>query len=270
MKYTQVRQPIVEGLFYPADPELLKNKITKLLADNKCKRNIGNRLIVPHGGWDYTGEYIALGFNSLPNKVFKRVIIISNVHREFCNNIILPEAEYFNITNKKLKVDLDAIKTIKKIGKKVIISNTPHMEEHGIEVVLPFINYLFPKAKIVPILLGKTIVSLVRNLSDILKEISTEDTLIITTSNFSEYEQLEQSEKLGELGVDLVCNGKMGELVELTRTNKLKTCGAGAISSLILYKDYSSINILKKGLTPQTPLSGGKATFYSTLFFNEA
>lgn len=269
MKYINIRQPIVEGLFYPDDPQKLKDKIANLLFDNKCERGTGNRLILPHGGWDYIGDYLALGFNSLPEKNFDKVIIISNVHREFVNNIIIPEAEYFLIAGTKIKVDLDAMKTIKKIGKKVITSNIPHMEENGIEVMLPFINHLYPKAKIIPILLGKTVVSLVRNLSNIIESLEDENTLIIVSSNFSSYEKEIYAEKSGKLGIDLTCQGKMGEMVELTRTNKLNTCGAGAIASLILLGKYRDIKILKEGLTPSTPLSGGKATYYGSLFFNK-
>jgi len=267
MKYIDIRQPIVEGLFYPDDNEELKDKISSLLLKNKCDRGSGNRLILPHGGWDYIGDYLALGFNSLPEKDFKRVIVISNVHREFVNNIIIPEAEYFLINGKKMKVDLDGIKTIKKVGKKVVQSNIPHMEENSIEVILPFVENLYPNAKLIPILLGKTVVSLVRNLSNVIEALEDENTLIIVSSNFSSYEKEAMAKKSGRLGIDLTCSGKMSEIVELTRTNKLGTCGAGAIASLILLGKYNKIKVLKEGLTPSTPLSGGKATYYGSLFF---
>lgn len=259
-----IRQPIVQGLFYPETPGKLKEKIEILMENNKCEKLGGNSLILPHGGWDFTGDYIATGFNSLLQKDYKRIIIISNVHREFSNSIIIPEARYFLIGDKKVKVDLDAIKVIEKEGRKVIKSNIPHMEEHGIESILPFTTQLYPNAKIVPILLGKTVVSLVRNLSNIIKSIKNSDTLVIVSSNFSEFIKMERSKEIGELGINLVKNGKPGELVELSRTNKLQTCGAGAISSLILLADYKEIKLLKYGMTKQTPLSGGKATFYGT------
>ncbi|MGL1890427.1 MAG: AmmeMemoRadiSam system protein B [Spirochaetaceae bacterium] len=263
----KVRQPIVEGLFYPSDPKQLTDKINLLLESNKTEQQNGSTIIIPHGGWDYTGDYIATGLNSITQKQYKKVIIISNVHRELSNTITLPEAEYFLIAGKKIKVDLNDIKKIKKIGKKVNISNIQHMEEHGIETILPFINHLYPEAKIVPILLGKTIVSLVRNLSNIITEIKDRDTLLIISSNFSGYEKEQVSLDIGKLGIELTTNGKMADLVELTRTNKLKTCGAGAISSALLLADYKNIEVLKEGLTEQSSLSGGKATYYGTLIF---
>lgn len=268
-EHIEIRQPIVQGLFYPEDPKALKNKIENLMDNNISEKFDGDSLILPHGGWDFTGDYIAKGFNSLPDKNFKRVIIISNVHREFDNTITLPEARYFLIGDKKIKVDLDAIKTIMKEGKKVVKSNIPHMEEHGIETVLPFVQNLYPEAKIVPILLGKTIVSLVRNLSNIITSIKNEDTLVIVTSNFSEYIKEDRSKEIGELGTSLVSTGKLSELIELTRTNKLQTCGAGAIASLILPGDYNEIKLLKAGVSEQTPLSSGKAAYYATFIFNK-
>lgn len=264
-----IRQPIVEGLFYPDDPDTLKDTIEQLLRDNPWETINSNTLILPHGGWDYTGSYIAKGFNSLPDKNFSRIIIISNVHREFSNTIYLPEATSFKICNKNIPVDKEAVNKLKEKGKKVEVSNIPHMEEHGIETILPFVSNRYPKSKIVPILLGKTIVSLVRTLSNMIKEILDEDTLIIVSSNFSEYEKESRSEEIGKKGVDLTVNGKLSELVELTRTNKLKTCGAGAISSILLLKQHKEIVVLQEGLTPQTPLSGGKATYYGALTFKQ-
>lgn len=264
-----VRQPLVEGLFYPDEPQMLKSRIKELLESNKSQVIDSNTLILPHGGWDYTGDYLAKGFNSLGHTKFNRVIVISNVHREFSNNIILPESKKFRITDQKIKVDKKALDIIKKRGKKVITSNIPHMEEHSIETILPFISYLYPNAEIVPILLGKTIVSLVRNLTNILNEIKDNNTLVIISSNYSSYEKEEISRTNGELGIDLTIKGKMGELVELTRINKLKTCGAGAISSAILLGDYSDVVVLKQGLSPQTPLSAGKSTYYASITFRK-
>lgn len=267
MKYTKVRQPIVEGLFYPESKEEADKKVDYLLEKNSCPRKNGRILILPHGGWDYAGEYIAAGFNSLPEKKFSRVVIISNVHREFCDNIIIPEAEYFSTNGKNIRIDLDAINTIKRNGKKILVSNIPHMEENSIEIILPFISRLYPEAKIVPILLGKTIVSLVRNLKDIISQVDNDDTLIVISSNFSSYIKKDQAHEIGRQGISLTRNGKMAELVELTRTNKIQTCGAGAISSIILLGGYSEVEVLKEGLTPETPLSGGRATYYGSLIF---
>jgi len=260
-----IRQPIVEGLFYPDDNYNLNNEILRLLAENPTEVGTGNKIILPHAGWECIGDYLALGFNSLPKKDFNKVVIISNVHREFINNIILPESQYFQLIDKKIKVDLDCIKQIKECGKKVIFSDSHHMEEHGIEVVLPFINHLYPNAKIVPILLGKTVVSLVRILTNIIKTIEDEKTLIVITSNFSGYERKDISKELGELGLDLIKSGKMGDLIELTRTNKLKVCGSGAIGNAnpfqcvaCLPNEYASINHLN---CYASPLNCEKRTF---------
>lgn len=262
-----VRQPIVEGLFYPEESEAAEKRVKELLQNNPSEIKTSKHLIVPHGGWDFVGDYIALGFNSLKPLKYKKVIIISNVHREFENKIILPDYKSYLINNNKITVDKEAIKHITKKGKKVEISNIPHMEEHGIETLLPFISYLYPNAKIVPILLGKTIVSLVRNLTNIINEITDDDTLVIVSSNFSDYRKEEEAKKLGKTAVNLTREGKLSELVEETRTNRLKTCGAGAIASLILLKDYREIKVLKEGLSKGSPLSGGRGTYYGTIGF---
>lgn len=264
-----IRESIVEGLFYPSDPQELSKRIDELLKNNPQKRRRGDYLILPHGGWDYAGDYIASGFNALPDKLYKRAIIISNVHRELTNTVTIPVARYFRVADQKIKVDLDMIKTVERVGKKVVKSNTPHMEEHAIETVLPFLTHLYPNIKIIPILLGKTIVSLVRNVSTIIEAVKDDDTLVIVSSNFSSYEKEDRSEKFGKSGISLTLSRSPGELIEQTRTNKLQTCGAGAIASLQLLGDFDDITVLKEGLTPQTPLSGGKATYYASLILEK-
>ena len=91
----EIRQPIVEGLFYPDDITQCDNKIETLLRDNPSTKYHSRSIIIPHGGWDICGNYIAKGFNSLKRTDFNRVIIVSNVHREKCDNIPLSEYNFY-------------------------------------------------------------------------------------------------------------------------------------------------------------------------------
>lgn len=266
---TDVRQPLVEGLFYPGNREDLKKEVHRLLGESRTQPGDYNTLVLPHGGWDYTGPFLADGFKAVSEKSFTRVVIIGSVHREFTDRVILPEARSFLISGKEIKTDREAIKALKKEVKKLQISNTPHMEEHSLESVLPFISVLWPEARIVPILLGKTIISLVRTLKNGVEMLRDENTLVIVSTNFSTYDRESRAEEAGKSGVDLFLKGQMSELVELSRTNKIDICGAGALASLLLEDSRCEKKVLRQGLSNTSPDKKENAAYYASICWNK-
>jgi AmmeMemoRadiSam system protein B len=77
-----VRKPAVAGAFYPADKAELQKQVNSFLA-NARKVDIKGRilaLVVPHAGYEYSGQVAAYSFKQLEGIDFKKIIIISPSH----------------------------------------------------------------------------------------------------------------------------------------------------------------------------------------------
>jgi len=77
-----VRKPAAAGSYYPADKEILSDKINTFLSVAKEQRKNKELkiLIVPHAGYDYSGAVAGWGFRQLEGSDYKKVILVGNSH----------------------------------------------------------------------------------------------------------------------------------------------------------------------------------------------
>ena len=118
-----------------------------------------------------------------------------------------------------------------------IKNDIPHLEEHSIEIQLPFVQYFFPKADILPILIGKpsqaNITMLARALETVFAE-TFDSTLIVISSNLCAYSNEKEASHSVELLFDLIEKKDAIELLNRLNQKEIKACGAGGIASLFL------------------------------------
>jgi AmmeMemoRadiSam system protein B len=143
---TTDRQPFAAGRFYSADKETLKKDLS-ILFEN-CKKsppNLSVRAIIsPHAGYVFSGEIAAAAFSSIPrNAVYKNIFIIASSHVMYFDGASVYNSGDYITPLGKLPVN-------KEIANKLIIENKvfqfptdAHVQEHSIEVQLPFIQTYF-------------------------------------------------------------------------------------------------------------------------------
>lgn len=148
-----IRYPYFADKFYPADSILLKRTVETFLNDATPKNNMNPiALILPHAGYIYSGQIAADGFNQIRGNDYELIVILGTNHTTagFSQNAIYPKGE-FQTPLGSLMVDEESAHDLMEINKDVIPHLSAHAKEHSIEVQLPFIKYLFPKTKILPI-----------------------------------------------------------------------------------------------------------------------
>lgn len=108
--------------------------------------------IVPHAGWDYSGAVAAHAFESIRRKSRPTTFIFfGTAHRWTGGNAVYARGAWATPLG-EIAVDEELAAQIL-VGSNGLASENPaaHDGEHAIEVELPFVKYLFPDAKIVPI-----------------------------------------------------------------------------------------------------------------------
>lgn len=152
----RTRRPIVAGQFYPADFESCLEEIKECLEARTPKQPLPNQIvagIVPHAGWMFSGSLAALVFSAIKHrhKDVGTFVIFGAAHGYFGSKPAVDESALWETplgdvaTDKAVADDLLA-------GKLVVCDSQAHSREHSIEVQVPFIQYLFPQAQILPII----------------------------------------------------------------------------------------------------------------------
>lgn len=147
------RSPIVAGMFYPADEPSCRRQVRACLEAIRIEAPAGTVCggIVPHAGWVYSGPTAGTVFQAIaaqePPETF---ILFGAVHTWGVNEACLYGHGAWRTPLGDLAVDEDLAAAITSQAG-IVDRPQAHAEEHSIEVQLPFIKYLFPSARIVPI-----------------------------------------------------------------------------------------------------------------------
>ncbi|GAB4369173.1 MAG: hypothetical protein Kow009_05840 [Spirochaetales bacterium] len=232
----KVREPIVEGLLYPEDPTVLKDLIAQYEATIPDPAGSSIGILTPHAAYDRCGALIARAFHTAGNRPVERVILIGSVHRDEEEAIFLPESNRFRTPLGTLSVDEEAVEALFTSGTRFAKNDIPHLEEHCLEIQLPFLSYHFPGVKILPILIGKSTRSNIQLLSHALKGLFShqwEKTLFVVTSNASHITLPHKAEKEADRFLELAQRHDWKSLILERSSNLIGACGAGGVATLI-------------------------------------
>ena len=180
-----VRLPAVAGRFYPGNPGRLGEMVDHLLdavavppADPMPKA-----LIVPHAGYIYSGPVAASGYARLRREggTLRRVVLLGPSHHVAFHGLALPEAEAFETPLGTVETDGEALAQVPALRR----SEAIHRPEHSLEVQLPFLQRVAPKAKLVPLIVGEATPFQVAEVLEALW--GGPETLVVVSSDLSHY-----------------------------------------------------------------------------------
>ena len=184
----RVRPPAVAGLFYPDDAEELKQMVLGFLGSARASAHpLPRGIIAPHAGYRYSGPIAASAyapFFGQDNGRYRRIVLLGPSHRVGFQGLALPEARAFQTPLGVVQIDGPAAEELLKLPG-VIESDEAHAREHSLEVHLPFVQLLFPGARIVPVLTGRPAPGQVRQaIRTLLKD---DGDLLVVSSDLSHY-----------------------------------------------------------------------------------
>ena len=225
----QVREPVVAGMFYYADPDNLRENLNELFSGLEQKEKY-NSVISPHAGYTYSGKTAAKAISSL--KPAETFIILGPNH-----TLIGPE---FSIMGRgswktplgETKINEDISRRLKR-NRLLEEDSLAHEQEHSIEVQLPFLQYRFPDFKIVPISIANTSYSSVflshcRSIGASIAEL--DNVSIIASSDFSHYIPWEEAKKKDGEAIKCIETLDVKGFFETLQKNDASICGFGPIA----------------------------------------
>jgi len=151
-----VRQPAVAGQFYPAGRaecvRMIESALPDQLPDDLPEEILGG--VVPHAGWAYSGPtaartYAAVRARTTPDTF----VLFSAVHRWGAARPAVYARGAWATPLGEVSVDTALARDVLQEGEGILVdAPEAHAGEHSAEVQAPFIQHLFPRAHILPIL----------------------------------------------------------------------------------------------------------------------
>jgi AmmeMemoRadiSam system protein B/AmmeMemoRadiSam system protein A len=182
-----VLRSTLAGSWYSADPDVLTRQFDEFFrkADVKPKQN-AIAMILPHAGYQYSGQTAAFGLKTADKK-YKRIVVIGFAHRAYLEEILsVPRATHFETPVGQIPLDTEFITELLKFP---MFQNLPYAlnQENSVEMELPILRYRYQDFELVPIVAGRCSLETIKAVAEILRGLIDAETLVVASSDFVHY-----------------------------------------------------------------------------------
>ncbi|MGC8982415.1 MAG: AmmeMemoRadiSam system protein B [Desulfurococcaceae archaeon] len=271
----RIRNPVVAGYFYPREEKKLveiiewafKHRLgpgtlpqTSLVRD---KSVIG--YVVPHAGYTYSGPVAAHAYHDMALRgAPETIVILGTNHTGYGKPISVYPGGAWKTPLGLLEVDSELGKKIVENSELADLDTYAHLEEHSVEVQLPFIQYIFKDRppKILPIVVGvhtpEAAADLAKSIALAVKELG-RDVLILASSDFNHYEPHDVTAKKDMDAIRKVLELDTEGFYNVMLSENISICGPGGIMTLMeVTKSLGGKAVLLKYAT-SGDVEGGRA-----------
>lgn len=186
----EIRPAAVAGQFYPSDPKKLTLAIQEFMKDAvavKTEKPVA--IIVPHAGYIYSGQICADAYRQASGNGYDLVVILGTNHTapDFGKISVFSKGVYQTPLG-NAPVDEAVALEILAQDKNCTSDTNVQEREHSVEVQVPFVQVVFPSAKILPVVIGKPDPAMCADFGRALgKVLRNRKALIVASSDLSHY-----------------------------------------------------------------------------------
>jgi AmmeMemoRadiSam system protein B len=178
----QARKPVVAGQFYPGQHDACIDEINDFIYAIVLNELLPETIvagIVPHAGWTFSGSLAAMVFAAIRQQHEKvhSFIIFGAAHGYFGPVPAVCDRGFWELADEIIEAGPSRSDC------------SAHRNEHSIEVQIPFIQYLFAGAKILPILVppAEQAISLGENIGEIISRSEDRKIVCIGSTDLTHY-----------------------------------------------------------------------------------
>ncbi|MCP5104163.1 MAG: AmmeMemoRadiSam system protein B [bacterium] len=227
-----IRRPAVAGSFYPGSKATLEKELKDYITFSGEKKKIIG-LISPHAGYVYSGACAGKGFGSV--EVPRTVIILGVNHRGMGDPFAVDGNDFWSTPLGDVALDRELARNLVEDSKIFSIDSTAGAMEHSLEVQVPFIRYVNPDAKIVPITIscmdlsylmegGREIARLIEGRSDV---------LIVASTDMSHYISAENAKIEDQKAIDKILAMDPEGLFRTVVRERISMCGMAPTTMML-------------------------------------
>jgi MEMO1 family protein len=237
-----IREPVVSGQFYPSSPEELKPMIRGMVDEKVTKEDVIG-YYAPHAGYIYSGPVVGATISRVNLK--DTFVIMGPSHTGIGAPFSIMTEGTWRTPLGDVEIDAELAKAILCSSSYLKEDRSAHLQEHSIEVQLPFIQYFKADIKFVPIILSHANASVYRSIGRaIAKAIkdSGKEVVIVASGDMNHYESQKITHTKDRQAIESILKLEAGELLERVREFNISMCGYGTAASLIYAaKEFGSV-----------------------------
>lgn len=254
-----IREPIVAGQFY--EDRRLREQLESFFSGIDVPQNKDLKACIsPHAGYAFSGRCASYAFSNMPKA--DTYVILGTSHEGHANSVSFAD----------WKTPLGVLKNDLEFSRKLDIINNEaaHDREHSIEVQLPFLQFVHPDARIVPIAVSdhKDVARKIRKAGkDLGRKI-----IVIASSDFTHYGPMynyvpftdsvrEKLYKLDKDAIDLILKLDTEGFLQYVQRTGATICGKEPVAALL---EYCRLAEIGRGELLEYYTSGDVIGDYST------
>ncbi len=252
------RPPAVAGQFYEEEGAKLARQVEACFLDPRGPgelpphhRSIDRSIraaIVPHAGYRYSGPIAARAFFELAKQRPAPVVLILGVDHQGAGAPFALSNRPWATPLGRVDVDPELVRDLAQSP--IVVDERAHGPEHSIEVELPFLQYVEPNPRIVPLMVRHApFETLYRVAAVVRSAIAHREVLLIASTDFSHYVPAETARRLDHLAIGAILRRDPQALYETVEREGISMCGIAPTTVLlqVLKEETLSARLLAWG-----------------------
>jgi AmmeMemoRadiSam system protein B len=231
-----VRRAAVAGSWYPGTSERIAAEVESYLSAVPSPELPGRLvgLISPHAGLRYSGPVAAFGYALLRGRRVGTVVLVGPSHRMAFRGSAAFARGSFETPLGRIPIDEGLAASLTASGQWVSDDAEPHLQEHSLELQLPFLQHLVPELRIVPVVMGEQTRKSVEGLAAALEAAATgHDVLLVASSDLSHFNPAPVAHSLDAEVIGDVERYAPEELMARLEAQPDHACGGGPIVAVM-------------------------------------
>ena len=239
-----IRSPAVAGAFYAAGKEDLTKQIERCF-----KSEIGAGLpgkrgsseivagVAPHAGYAYSGPVASHLYKAIAeSKKIDTFVILGPNHTGIGTAAsIMPEGAWATPLG-QAKIDSEIAAKLMRESKFIEMDDMAHVQEHSIEVQLPFLQYVDKDFKFVPICMMAQDLNTAEAIGqEIYNVCRDKNVMVIASSDFSHYEPQPVASKKDHMAIEAIEKLDVEAFYDVIASQNLSACGYGPITAAMTF-----------------------------------
>ncbi len=224
---TRIRTPAVAGMFYPADAAELRREVDGYLAAAEPVQTTPKAIVAPHAGYVYSGPVAARAYRALERGAgeIRRVVLLGPSHRVPLEGLALPASDRFATPLGEIPLDREGMELLQDLPQ-VRVFDDAHIQEHSLEVQLPFLQRVLESFTLVPLVVGE---APAEEVAEAIEQLwNGAETLIVVSSDLSHYHDYSTAQRLDSATCRAI------EALQPERIGYRDACGRAPLAGLLL------------------------------------